>query len=40
MTLVFPKLARCLLRDTEKGIGSRGWERSIDPRLIKTVLCH
>jgi hypothetical protein len=20
--------------------GTRGWERSTDPRLIKTVLCH
>ena len=31
---------RYLLRYTEKKIGTRGWERSIDLRLIKTLLCH
>ena len=38
---MLPKHVRYQLRHAEKNeTGSRGWERSNDPRLIKTVLCH
>ena len=40
MTLVIPNHARCHLRHTELENWYRGWERSIDLRLIETLLCH